>query len=256
MNLEERIDALYGLPLERFIAERDALGKELRAAGDAAGAATAKALRKPVASAWALNVLARQDQAGVRELLDLGGRMREAHRRAISGGDAEPLRIATEHRRALVSKLSGKARAILEREGGAGTNVDQIASTLEAASVDAEAAELLRSGRLIKPLKPPAAMPEASLRVVEGGRGDMKASARMRGEAAQVSALQRELRSAEARQRRATEAVAREHARMEDLERRRAEGRERLHAAQAELRGASLETRRIAARLQKLRPGR
>jgi len=253
MTLEERIDALYGLPLERFTAERDALVKELRAAGEAEGATKTKALRKPVVSAWALNILARQDQAGVRELLELGGRLREAHRRAISGGDAEPLRLATEHRRALVSELSGKARAILEREGGSATNADQIASTLEAASVDAEAAELLRSGRLIKPLKPPAAMPGASLRVVEGGRGDTKTLARGTGHATETATLERELRNAEGRQRRATDAVARERARMEDLERRRAEARERLHVAEAELRGASLEARRLAARLARLR---
>ncbi|MEX2420233.1 MAG: hypothetical protein WD670_00290 [Actinomycetota bacterium] len=122
--------------------------------------------------------------------------------------------------------------------------------------MDAEAAELLRSGRLTKPLKPPASMPESSLRVVEGGRGATKTSARTRGEAAQVSTLERELRSAEDRQRRATEAVARERARLEDLERRRGEGQERLHVAEAELRGASLEARRVAARLKKLRPGR
>jgi len=60
-ELERRIDDLYGLPLERFTPERDALAKELAAGGDRAGAARVKALRKPVVAAWAVNALARED---------------------------------------------------------------------------------------------------------------------------------------------------------------------------------------------------
>ena len=41
-ELEGRIDELYGLPLERFTAERDALAKELVTAGDREGAARVK----------------------------------------------------------------------------------------------------------------------------------------------------------------------------------------------------------------------
>lgn len=67
--------------------------------------------------------------------------------------------------------------------------------------------------------------------------------------AAEVTKLDRELREAETRERRAAEAVARERARLEDLDRRRSEARERLPAAEAELRGISLESRRLAERL-------
>ncbi|HEX6580351.1 MAG TPA: hypothetical protein VF195_05715, partial [Actinomycetota bacterium] len=65
-GLEGRIDELYGLPLERFTAERDALAKELASAGDRDGAARVKALRKPVVAAWAVNLLAREDPDGVK----------------------------------------------------------------------------------------------------------------------------------------------------------------------------------------------
>ena len=58
-ELEQRIDDLYALPLERFTPERDALAKELAADGDRAGAARVKALRKPVVAAWAVTALAR-----------------------------------------------------------------------------------------------------------------------------------------------------------------------------------------------------
>ena len=253
-ELEGRVDELYGLPLDRFTNERDALVKELRAAGEGAEAATVKALRKPVVSAWALNMLARRDEAGIGELLEIGGRLREAHRRAISGGDVEALREATDERRRIVAELTAKALTIAEPGGGGPSSAleDAVASTLEAASVDPEAGELLRSGRLTKPLRPPAELPDAGLRVVEGGRQTPKAAGG-RERSAEIAALERELRGAEGRERRASEAVARETARLEDIDRRRAEVRERLRAAEAELRGAALETKRISARLTKLR---
>ena len=136
-ELEPRIDDLYAIPLDRFTTERDALAKELASDGDRAGAARVKALRKPVVAAWAVNALAREDPDGVRALIELGGALRSAHRRAVSGRDVEPFRAATEERRQLVNELARKAAAILERAGGATTaTTDAIAGTLEAATVD------------------------------------------------------------------------------------------------------------------------
>ena len=45
----DEADKLYGLPLEDFIAERDAFAKALRAQGRRAEADEVKALRKPPA---------------------------------------------------------------------------------------------------------------------------------------------------------------------------------------------------------------
>ena len=47
------IDELYGLPLEDFVAQRDALAKRLRADGDRDAAAAVKKLPKPTRAAWA-----------------------------------------------------------------------------------------------------------------------------------------------------------------------------------------------------------
>ena len=58
---DERIDGLYAGELDRFTPDRDALAKELTGAGDREGGTRVKALRKPVVSAWALNVLAHED---------------------------------------------------------------------------------------------------------------------------------------------------------------------------------------------------
>jgi hypothetical protein len=134
-DLEARIDELYGGALDRFIPERDALAKALRSAGDADGARRVKALRKPVVSAWVVNALARRDPGGVAELGELGRRLRDAQRRAMSGGDAEPLREAMEERRALVARLSAAARALLEEAGAGGAGqMEEVTATLDAAA--------------------------------------------------------------------------------------------------------------------------
>jgi hypothetical protein len=263
-EFEGRIDALYALPLDRFTPERDALAKELQTAGDSEAAKRVKALRKPVVAAWTLNTLAREDPDGVRELLELGTRLRDAQRRALSGGDVESLREATDERRRLVSRLTRKASAILERAGtSAGSHEDDLSSTLDAAAVDEESGELLRSGRLTKPLQPPVSFGEPGLRVLEGGRGAKPAAAsagedrsdeRDREREQEVARVRRELAEAERRERSAAAAADRARRRYEELEAKRSELREALRAAESERRGSELERRRLAARLAKLEP--
>jgi hypothetical protein len=251
--IDERIDGLYAGELDRFTPDRDSLARELISAGDKEGGKRVKALRKPVVSAWALNVLAHEDPEAIGELLELGGRLRDAQRRAISGGDVEPLRDATDERRRLVSELAGKGTTILGRSGSASTaNGDAIVTTLEAAAADEEAGDLLRSGRLIKPLRPPSSFGSEGLRVLEGGR-QATPPAKPDPKAAEAKRLERELRAIEVRERRVAETVEREKARVEELERKRSQGRERLRAAEAELRGISLETKRLARQIDKLK---
>lgn len=252
-ELEPRIDDLYALPLERFTPERDALAKELAADGDRAGAARVKALRKPVVAAWAVNALVREDPEGVRALIELGDSLRSAHRRAVSGGDVEPFRAATEERRRLVGELTRTSTAILERAGGAATaTTDAIAGTLEAATVDEETAELVRVGRLTKPVKPPATFAVAGLRVLEGGPSRPATRTVAPKPKPDAAKLRRELSAAETRERRAAAAVERERAAIRDLDRRRSEAKDRLRAAEAEHRGVSLERKRLANALDKL----
>jgi hypothetical protein len=252
-ELDGRIDDLYALQLERFTAERDALAKELAAAGDREGAARVKGLRKPVVAAWAVNVLAREEPEGVRELIELGDTLRSAHRRAVSGGDVEPFRAAAEERRKLVSDLTRRAEAILARDGSpSAAAADAIAGTLEAATVDEETGELLRSGRLTKPVRPPATFAGAGLRVLEGGpsrRPEPEEAPKPKPDRAKLT---RELSAAETRERRAAAAVERERTAIQDLDRKRSEAKDRLRAAEAELRGVSLERKRLASALDKL----
>jgi hypothetical protein len=272
-DIETRIDELYALTLDRFIPERDSLATELRAAGDREAAERVKSQRKPVVAAWALNRLAREDPSGIEELAAAGGRLRDAQRRALSGGDTEPLRTATHERRTLVARLAAGARAILEREGtDPGPHVEDITNTLDAAVLEEEAASALAAGRLTKPLEPPSGFGDGVGLVALGGGKRAGASGRrtdgdaepeaasvggkdprvQAGRAGERRELERTLRQARSSERRAQEAV--EHARrvMEDLDRRRADAQERVRAAEAELRGAIVEIRRLESRLAKL----
>src|ERR671924_1644677 len=114
-ELDQQIDSLFGMPPDRFIPERDALAKRLRATGDREAADRVKGLRKPTVPAWALNQLARQDPRGVSDVVELGARLRDAQRRAISGGDAGPLREASEARRG-----GGAGGGVAGARGGGG----------------------------------------------------------------------------------------------------------------------------------------
>ena len=74
-------DELYGLEPARFVAARDARAQSLKAAGNTGAAKAVKALKKPSAAAWALNLLVREDRVQVDALLALGGSCATRRRR-------------------------------------------------------------------------------------------------------------------------------------------------------------------------------
>jgi len=162
MDPEERIDGLFGLPPEEFIAARDQLARQLKAGGDAAGAKRVSALRRPTVAAWAVNQAARERPELVRELLEAGDRLHQAQRRALSGLRGGGLREAGAQRREAVDRLAAVAAEALERSGRSpDPHRDAISSTLQAASVDGEAAAALRDGTLSKELAVPSGFGEA-----------------------------------------------------------------------------------------------
>lgn len=146
MNVDDAADELYGLPLADFVAARDAMAKDAKAAGAKEAAAWIKGLRKPTQAAWVANQLAREDPDGVAELIGLGQQMRKA----TTAMDGAKLRELTSRRRELVDALLRKARA-LARDGGQRPSpelIDAISETLLAAVADPDAADGLRTGRL------------------------------------------------------------------------------------------------------------
>src|SRR5690242_13567634 len=101
---------LYGLPLEEFIAARDAAARELRRSGDREAAAELAKLAKPTPAAWAANQLARTGPGGIRALLAGGGEWRGARARAVGGaGGGAALREATMAEREAVDAAMAAA---------------------------------------------------------------------------------------------------------------------------------------------------
>ena len=149
-------DELYGLPLDRFIPERGALAKALRADKRRDEAAAVAALRKPSVAAWAVNQLVRSQGAGVAELFAAGDELREAQARLLAGsGDGQALRAANERERAAVDELVQAARGLLSSEGHelSPAVVERVADTLHAAALDEGAREQVREGRLERELR-------------------------------------------------------------------------------------------------------
>ena len=138
---------LYGLPLEEFTARRNALAKELKAAGEGEAARLVGALKKPKQSAWVVNRLARTEGDTVGELLETADRLSE-------GGSRSTIREATDRRHDLVRRLMKRAEVELS-EGGRNpstTTLEEVRRTLYAA-VDENDRELLRHGTLTEPIE-------------------------------------------------------------------------------------------------------
>ena len=109
---------LYGLPLERFIAERAALAKALRSDGEGDGAADVAKLRKPSVAAWAVNQLVRTQRRAVADLFEAGDQLQRAQSDLLGGrGDAAVLRETAERERAAVEQLTATARGLLTTQG-------------------------------------------------------------------------------------------------------------------------------------------
>ncbi len=111
-----RAAALYGLPPDEFAPAREALARELAAAGDPQAAAVRK-LRRPVGLAWLLNHLALAEQERVGTLLRAGDQLRGFHTAALEGHGAGPLRDAEHDVREAARALRLAAGPVIARAG-------------------------------------------------------------------------------------------------------------------------------------------
>jgi hypothetical protein len=153
-TVDDDIRALYRAPVQGFVAARNALVKALVDAGRPEEAARVKALRKPAVPAWALDQLADRDPDGVQALFEAGSEVKAAQQAALSSDrHADRLREATASRRRAVDRLSALAADVLVQAGhGAASHTADIRATLEAASVDPDAAQRLRAGTFDRPV--------------------------------------------------------------------------------------------------------
>ena len=154
-TLEREIDRLYALPLDEFTTGRNELARRLKREGDKDAADQVQALAKPSVPAWAINQLARQEQAKVKALLAAGAKLRKAQERALASGNAEALRAAQAEERHAVRDLTQQAAKTLEDSGRPASRaiIERISSTLGAAAVTEPARTELKTGRLTGEVK-------------------------------------------------------------------------------------------------------
>jgi len=144
-DVEER---LYGADLDAFVGERSAAAKELRGEGKRAEAAAAAKLPKPSVAAWIVNRVARDNPDVVGGLLDAGARLRDVQ---LGAGSAADLRAAAEGQEAALRGVMRQAEKVAAARGSAtaGT-LDRVRETLHAAALDADLAEQVRRGVLVR----------------------------------------------------------------------------------------------------------
>ena len=152
----EGVDELFTLPPAAFTAARNALVKQLRAEKRRDDAEAVKALRRPSVPAWAVNQAARRNPDAIERLIEAGAAVAASQRRALSGVRDAGLREASAARRERIDEVWKLAAGVL-RDAGVEPQPHRpaIAATLEAASVEPEAAEAVRRGRLTVDLPAP-----------------------------------------------------------------------------------------------------
>jgi len=106
-------DELYAARPDDFAATRDEAIKKARADKDAELARDLGKLRKPTQSAWLINLLWRDQQPVLEQMLQIGEEL--GHAQAAASGPA--LQRLTAQRRELESALIRRARELAEAAG-------------------------------------------------------------------------------------------------------------------------------------------
>jgi hypothetical protein len=159
-ELDEIVRELYVLPPTDFVAARNELVRQAKAAGSRDVADRLQQLRRPTRSAWLVNLLAR-DPTAMQHLSALGRELRDAQ----TGLARTELRNLAEQRRQLIADLLDRTRAHAAEVGMqlTPTVLSEVEATLQAALVDLAGALTIRNGRLVRPLSHSGFGPRARL---------------------------------------------------------------------------------------------
>jgi hypothetical protein len=270
-SYDEAVAELYRSPHDAFVAERQRLARELKAAGDKPGAARLLKLGRPTLSAWAVNQLWWQARESFEQLLAAAARLR--------AGD----QAGATDRRDAVAALKARAAALLV-EGGHAVNeatLRRVTTTLSALAAaggfDPEAPGTLAADRA------PPGFDAAALGGAFGGGAPASAAvtapaaqppppkpklepppakppdAVMRSPAAKASEGEREQAEREQAERERAERERAERERVQreaadrERERRERAGREEADRRQAEQEQRRIEQQRAALRAERLR---
>lgn len=149
MDLKSAVDLIYGAPPDSFTRLRDEQAAEARRAGDAALAEQIGRLRKPTVGAWLVNVLARRRTEDVEALLTLGERLRDAPN--LDGDELRALLARRREREAVLLDAASELAAESEVKASQAA-LSEVRASLAAGLADAETAEAIRSGQLVRPI--------------------------------------------------------------------------------------------------------
>jgi hypothetical protein len=246
---EDAVDALYGLPLDEFTPRRDELAKELRGAGKRDEAAWVKALRKPSATAWLVNQLARTQKADARRVLESGEALRAAQEQALAGkGSRDELAGASQEHADAMRALLVKAPGLLDSSGGSPsqTTLERAAETLRAIPLDEEARSGFAAGRLTREHRaaglgfvasggPPTAKPRKKPAAVPPKADDAAAARKAKRAAEEKARAQAALKEARSRHKARVRAVSEAERELKQLEREAERARKRVEKATAAL---------------------
>lgn len=235
---------------DSFTATRNARAKELRAAKEKERAAVVAKLPKPTWTAWALNVLARDDPDEIEAWLAAGDALDAALSGAASG-DRDALRAAQHEERRAHAHTVDRAAEILT---GAGRKVDdqarqRLGGTLRAAVTDPAVCDLLVSGTLADDVDAPTfgfgfAVPDDDNVVSMASARASRAASRTGSTATGGASTRRRSTSAGAGEAADEDADAQEEARRAEEQRAREEA-ERVEAERAEAERLAAERARL-----------
>ena len=144
--IDARIDELYKLPPDEFVAARNALAKTLT--GD--DARRAKALVKPTVVPWSINQVYWQARDVYTRLLKSGDKLRDVQLTALKGRAADVRGASTAHRQAVSDAVKTATR--LASGAGMHPDADALARMFEAVSLQPEPPE--PHGRFTKVVQP------------------------------------------------------------------------------------------------------
>jgi hypothetical protein len=239
MGLLEIADGLYSTPPSEFTRARDEQVRSARAAGDAGLALRIKALRRPAASAWLVNRVARTDRPLLQRLADVGRLLRAAQ----ADHDGAQLRRLGAERHDAVQVATRAAVLAAHNAGEQVTPAQQaeVSATFDAAVIDEAALAAVCSGRLLRRLAASGFEPvalEGAVAVPDEvpGRARLRAVRPTRtGSPAAPSPAQR--RADDARERAAVSerALVRAEASLQSADHDLAGAQDRVRAAEAEL---------------------
>jgi hypothetical protein len=140
---------LFGADPNDFVAARDQLARDLRAAGDKDEAAAIKKLRRPTVLVWALNQVSRADPDALGALLEASRAARTAQEQVLGGAEGDVLRDAVNARRRASARVLAAARDVIDRSGRASaTHERELETALNAVVASERLTDALERGEL------------------------------------------------------------------------------------------------------------